>query len=170
MAGLYEYFQRQSLPTSKEKGLDEVATKEANASVKMSWRNNEIDWRKVKSVSIHISHQPIFFIPIRCSLFETHFDFQNHGIFWQVDISFPSFLLQTAAAASTCRDPDTGLSQAEWKPKPAGQLIWWSENSTVATRSLQGTSLAWRTVCMQHGDILPQEITPQECWLSTWPF
>ena len=33
MAGLYKYFQRQSLPTSKETGLNEVATKEANASV-----------------------------------------------------------------------------------------------------------------------------------------
>ena len=33
MAGLYKYFQRQSLPTSKETGLDEVVTTEANASV-----------------------------------------------------------------------------------------------------------------------------------------
>ena len=33
MAGLYKYFQRQSLPTSQETGLGEVATKEANASV-----------------------------------------------------------------------------------------------------------------------------------------
>ena len=33
MAGLYKYFQRQSLPTSSETGLGEVATAEANASV-----------------------------------------------------------------------------------------------------------------------------------------
>ena len=33
MAGLWKYFQRQSLPKSKETGLGEVVTKEANAAV-----------------------------------------------------------------------------------------------------------------------------------------
>ena len=33
MAGLFKYFERQSLPTSKETGLEEVVTKEANTAV-----------------------------------------------------------------------------------------------------------------------------------------
>jgi len=42
MAGLWKYFQRQSLPNTKETGLGEVITNEANAAWRESWRKSEM--------------------------------------------------------------------------------------------------------------------------------
>ena len=55
MAGLWKYFQRQSLPNSKETSLGEVITNEANAAVE-SWRKNKMV-QKVGNENTPISHQ-----------------------------------------------------------------------------------------------------------------
>ncbi len=48
MAGLYKYFQWQSLPMSKETSLDEVATKEANTSVERVLKERQKRRQKCK--------------------------------------------------------------------------------------------------------------------------
>ena len=48
MAGLWKYFQRQSLPKSKEKGQGEVVTKEGNTAVERileEEQNGAKDWK-----------------------------------------------------------------------------------------------------------------------------
>ena len=53
MAGLFKYFQRQSLPRSRETGLVEVLTKEANTAVKF-WRGAK--WNRRLKMQVHTFH------------------------------------------------------------------------------------------------------------------
>ena len=55
MAGLFKYFERQSLPTSKETGLEEVVTKEANTAVEKALVEERKEKKRSKT-QVHALH------------------------------------------------------------------------------------------------------------------